>query len=316
MEKMQAVVCEKYGPPEVLKLTEVPKPAPGDNEVLVKNIAATVHIGDSKIRRLEPGMGRAADFIFKLFMRISMGFSGPRKKILGMELSGVVEEIGKNITRFKVGDKVFASTEFKLGAYAQYCCVAEDDPIAFKPENLSFEEAAPLSNGALTALIFLRKAKIEKGKKVLIYGASGSVGTYAVQLAKYFGTEVTGVCSKGNMNMVKSIGADSVLDYKLEDFTHSGRKYDIIFDAVGKIPASKRKISLNPSGVYYNVLSLASNFKLKIEDLNFLKDLCESGRLKPVIDKIYPLSHIVEAHRYVDLGHKKGNVVIKIDHND
>src|SRR5512136_1401123 len=203
MEKMKAVICTKYGPPEVLKIIEVEKPVPRNHEVLIKTIATTVHIGDTKVRRLEPGLGPVKDFFFKPLMRIMVGFKGPRKKILGMELAGDIEAIGKKVTLFKIGDPVFASTEFRFGTYAQYCCIPEDGILAIKPNNMSYEEAAPVSNGGLTALINLRKANIQKGQKVLIYGASGSVGTYAVQIAKHFGAEVTGVCSTANLKMVK-----------------------------------------------------------------------------------------------------------------
>jgi NADPH:quinone reductase-like Zn-dependent oxidoreductase len=313
MEKMKAVICTKYGPPEVLKMVDVEKPFPKDNEVLVKVRATTAHIGDTKIRRLEPGLGPVTDFFFKLLMRIIVGFNGPRKKILGMELAGDVEAIGKNVTRFKIGDPVFASTEFKLGTYAQYCCISENRIVAKKPSNMSYEEAAPVSNAGLTALINLRKANIQPGQKVLIYGASGSVGTYAVQIARHFGAEVTGVCSTANLEMVKSIGADKVIDYTKEDFTQRSETYDLIFDAVGKIKSSKRKKSLTKSGVYLSALGLSGNIILKVEDLIFLKELCEAGKLKTVIDKRYTLEQIVEAHRYVDKGHKKGNVVISLN---
>ena len=311
---MKAVICTKYGPPEVLQIEEVDKPVPKGNKVLIKVCATTVHIGDTKIRRLEPGMGTVVDFFFKPIMRIMMGFKGPRKKILGMELSGVIEEVGQGVTKFKIGDVVFASTEFDMGAYAEYTCMPEDGILAHKPENMTHEEAAPASNGAITALLHLRKGNIKAGQKVLIYGASGSVGTYGVQLAKYFCTEVTAVCSTSNMEMVQTLGADNVIDYTKEDFTESGETYDIIFDAVGKIPSSKQKISLARGGVFLNVLGLSSNFKLKVEDLEFIRELCAAGELKSVIDRTYSLDEIVEAHRYVDKGHKKGNVVVKVSH--
>jgi NADPH:quinone reductase-like Zn-dependent oxidoreductase len=311
---MKAVICTKYGPPEVLQFKEIEKPFPEDNEVLIKVIATTVHIGDTKIRRLEPGLGPVTDFFFKPLMRMIVGFKGPRKKILGMELAGDIEAVGKNVTLFKIGDPVFASTEFRFGAHAQYCCVPEDGMLAIKPTNMSYEEAAPVSNGGLTALIHLRKANIQKGQKVLIYGASGSVGTFAIQIAKHFGAEVTAVCSTANLEMVKSIGADKLIDYTQEDFTQSNEVYDVIFDAVGKIASSKRKKSLTKSGIYLSALALKGNIKLKVEDLIFLKELCEAGKLRSVIDKHYSFEQIVEAHRYVDKGHKKGNVVITIEH--
>lgn len=310
---MKAVVCTKYGPPEVLQITEVEKPTPKPNEVLVKLIATTVHIGDTKIRRLEPGLGPVMDFLFKPMMRIKFGLKGPRNKILGMELAGDIEAVGKEVKLFKIGDPVFASTNFKTGTYAQYCCIPEDGILAIKPRNMTYQEAAPVPNGGLTSLAKLRKANIQKGEKVLIYGASGSVGTYAVQLAKYFGAEVTGVCSTVNMKMVKSLGADKLIDYTREDFTQNGETYDIIFDAVGKIDHAKRKKSLKESGIYVSVLDLTGNPKLKAKDLVFLKELCEEDMLRTVIDKSYPMEQIVEAHRYVDKGHKKGNVVITVN---
>ena len=313
---MKAVICTKYGPPEVLQFKEVEKPFPKHNEVLIKVIATTVHIGDTKIRRLEPGLGPVKDFFFKPLMRIIVGFKGPRKKILGMEMAGEIEAVGKDVTLFKIGDPVFASTEFRFGTYAQYCCIPEDGILAIKPTNMTYEEAAPVSNGGLTALINLRKADIQKGQKVLIYGASGSVGTYAIQIARYFGAEVTGVCITSNLEMVKSLGAEKVIDYTQEDFTQSRDTYDVIYDAVGKIAKSKRKKSLTKSGVYLNVFALSGNIKLKVEDLIFLKELCEAGKLRTVIDKRYPMTQIVEAHRYVDKGHKIGNVVITIENSD
>lgn len=312
---MKAVICTKYGPPQVLQIKEIEKPFPNPNELLVKILATTVHIGDTKIRRFEPGLGPVKDFFFKPIMRVIVGFTGPRKKVLGMEFSGEIEATGKDVTRFKVGDPVFASTEFRFGTYAQYCCLPEHGILAIKPANMTHEEAAPVSNAGITALIHLRKANIRKGQKVLIYGASGSVGTYAIQIARNYGAEVTAVCSTSNLGLVKSLGADKVIDYTKEDFTQNGETYDVIYDAVGKIESSKRKKSLSKSGHYLNVLSASGNIKLKVDDLYRLKELCESGKLKTVIDRIYPMEEIVDAHRYVDKGHKKGNVVITIEHN-
>lgn len=308
---MKAVICTQYGAPDVLKIQEVEKPVAKDNELLIRIIATTVHIGDTKIRGLKPGMGFFLDLLIKPMMRIMLGLHGPRKKILGMELAGEVESTGKNVTKFKQGDKVFASTELNFGTYAEYICMQENGLIALLPDNVSFAEAAPVPNGAMTALHFLRKGKIEKNQQVLIYGASGSVGSFAVQLAHYFQTSVTGVCSTTNMEWVKALGAEKVIDYTHEDFTQSKQKYDIIFDAVGKLDASDCKKSLTKKGLYLNVLS-PSGLKMKHEDLLFLKELMEENHLKAVIDRTYKLEQIVEAHRYVDKGHKKGNVLIVV----
>lgn len=307
---MKAVICTKYGPPEVLKIEDIPKPVPGNKEVLIRIKATTAHIGDTKIRRLEPGLGKVKDFFFKPLMRLIVGFRGPRKKILGMELAGDIEAVGKDVTMFKPGDAVFATTEFSFGAYAEYICMQEDRMLTLKPVNMTYEEAAPVSNAGITALVNLRKANIQKGHKVLIYGASGSVGTYAIQIARAMGAEVTAVCSTGNLQLVKDLGAVEAIDYTKTDFTNTGKKYEVVFDAVGKIPRSKRKKALTKSGFYLSSLAISGNVKLNITDLNYLKELCEAGKLKTVIDRVYKMEQIVEAHRYVDKGHKKGNVVL------
>jgi NADPH2:quinone reductase len=325
---MKAIVHTKYGPPDELQLKDVEKPIPGDNEVLIKIHATTVTTTDCNARNFT--------FVPKSFMffaRLMFGFKKPRINILGIDLAGEIEAVGKNVKLFKVGDHVFGSPGTKFGGHAEYCCVPETGALAIKPFGLSWEEAAAISLAGNTALFYIRDlAKIRAGQKILIHGASGAIGTYAVQLAKYYGAEVTGVCSAANAEMVKSLGADKVIDYTAEDFTKSDERYDFVFGVVGKTNFSQCKGILKPKGIYLENLAELKDFlkmawtsitggkKIKggvsterAENLEFFIELIESGKLKPVIDRIYPFEKTAEAFQYVEQGHKKGNVVISIN---
>lgn len=305
---MKAIVATQYGGPEVLQLKEVQKPTPKDNEVLIKVHATTVTAADFRMRSFTVP---AAVWIPA---RLALGITKPRQPIFGSELSGVVEAVGKGVTRFKVGDQVFASTLTEnFGGYAEYKCLPEKAMMVIKPVNLTYEEAAALPIGATTALRLLRKGNTlasVRGQKVLIYGASGSVGTYAIQLAKYFGAEVTGVCSTSNLDLVKSLGADHVSDYTKEDFSATEERYDIIYDTLGKLPKSQAAKLLAPNGTFVSMASLST--KEGMDNLIFIKELVEKGEIKAVIDRRYPLENMVEAHRYMDTGRKKGNIVITV----
>lgn len=323
---MKAIVYTRYGPPDVLELKQVEKPIPKENEVLVKVKATTVTVADIRSRSF------TVPPAFWLPARITLGIRKPKKEILGMELAGEVELVGKNVKRFKQGDQVFAASLTGFGAYAEYKCLEEEGPVAIKPSNITYGEAAAIPIGARTALYFLRRAGIKSGQSVLVYGASGSVGSYAVQIAKYLGANVTGVCSTTNLELVKSLGADNVIDYTVEDFSSNGETYDVIFEAVNKSSFSACMKLLKNNGTYINVTEplpsvemlwtkLTSSKKLLLsrnspetsEALNFLKELVEMGKLKVVVDRYYSLDEIVEAHRYVEKGHKKGNVVINME---
>jgi NADPH:quinone reductase-like Zn-dependent oxidoreductase len=323
---MKAIVYTKYGSPDVLQLKEIKKPIPKENEILIKVKATTVTVADIRARSF------TVPPIFWLPARISLGFRNPKKEVLGMELSGVIESVGKDVKRFKKGDPVFAATLLSFGAYSEYKCLPEDGPVTLKPSNITYAEAAAIPIGARTALYFLRKANIQSGQKVLVYGASGSVGSYAVQLAKYFGGNVTAVCSTSNMELVQSLGADKVIDYTTDDFSRTDELYDVVFEAVNKSSFSDCMKVLKKDGIYINTteplpiglmlwtkltskrkLYLSRNAPETSESLNFLKELVEMEKLKVIIYRSYEFNEIVEAHRYVEKGHKRGNVVINVD---
>jgi NADPH:quinone reductase-like Zn-dependent oxidoreductase len=322
---MKAVICTKYGAPaDVLK-----KPRPNDNEVLIKNYATTVTVADCRIR------GFIVPASFWLPAKFALGFTRPKRSILGSELSGIIEAVGKNGKKFKAGDEVVAFTDHRLGAYAEYRRLNEKDTIALKPKKMSFEQAATLPFGGLTALHFLKKSNLQEGDSILIYGASGSVGTYAVQISKYFGATVTAVCSTGNVELVKSLGADTVIDYTQTDLSEINKKFDVFFDTVGKAAISKSINLINSVGRYIHAVATPAteikirlkllNTKIKFiggtytstcEDLNFIGKLADESLITPAIDKEFDLNEIASAHEYVDKGHKKGNVVIRIVDNE
>lgn len=326
---MKAIVYEKYGPPDVLRLEEVAKPTPKDNEILIRIYATTVTTGDWRARSLDVPTG------FGFISRLFFGVLRPRQPILGTELAGEVESVGKDVSKFKVGDQVFAFSGASMGCHAEYKCMLEDGAVALKPANLTYDEAAAISFGGTTALNFFRRGRLQSGEKVLVNGASGGVGTAAVQLAKHFGAVVTGVCSTASVELVKALGANHVIDYTKEDFTRNGETYNVIVDIAGTAPFARSKGSLQEGGRLLLVLgglpdmlqipwvSMMSSKKViagpaaaRADDLRFLAKLAEAGEFKPVIDRRYPFEQIAEAHRYVDIGHKKGNVVITLEHNN
>lgn len=320
--KMKAIECTKYGAPEFLKLVEIEKPSPKEKEVLIKIHATSVTSGDARIRRADP-----------FIIRLIFGFKKPRKSVLGVVVAGEIEAVGKAVTNFKVGDPVFGSAGMNFGAHAEYVSVSENAALALKPGSMSYEEAAAIPFGATAALHFLSKANIQQRQKVLIYGASGAIGTLAVQLAKNMGASVTAVCSTSNIEMVKALGADNVIDYTKEDFTKNGETYDVIFDTVGKSSFWGALKSLNKKGcllmasagmglllgsaiasLFISKKIVSGVIKETAEDMNFIKQLIEKGKLKAVIEKTYSLDEIALAHAHVDTGHKKGNVIIRMNH--
>ncbi|RLD27363.1 MAG: NAD(P)-dependent alcohol dehydrogenase [Bacteroidetes bacterium] len=317
---MKAIVCTKYGAPDFLQMKEVEKPRPKENELLIKIHATSVSSGDARMRRADP-----------FIIRLIFGFKRPRKPILGVVVAGEIEAIGKSVSNYKIGDQVFGSSGMSFGAHAEYVSVPEDAVLALKPGNMTYEEAAAIPFGATASMHFLRIANIQQGQKVLIYGASGALGTMAVQLAKNYGADITAVCSTSNIELMKSLGADHVIDYTQEDFTRNGKKYDVVFDTIGKSSLRKALMSLSDNGhlllasagigtmisgsiksMFIRKKIISGVIKETVKDMNFFKQLIEKGSLKAVIDRTYPLEQIVEAHAYVDKGHKKGNVVIAI----
>jgi len=337
MKKMKAIVYTKYGPPDVLQLKEAEKPTPKDNEILIRVYATPVNYGDIIARNFSNISPSEFNMPMLLWLpaRISFGLRKPKNPILGSEFAGEIEAIGKGVKKFRKGDQVFAYRGMSMGANAEYLCMPEDGMVGIKPANMTYEEAACVPYGGIMALSLLRKVNIQSGQKVLINGASGGIGSLAVQLAKYYGAEVTGVCSTPRLELVKSLGADKVIDYIKEDFTKNGERYDLIFDILGRSSFSRCKGSLTQNGRY-----LLASFKMrklfqmlgtsiigskkvicalaseKSEYLIFLKELVEAGKIRSVIDRCYPLEQTAEAHRYVEKGQKKGNVVITLEHNN
>ncbi|HMG41909.1 MAG TPA: NAD(P)-dependent alcohol dehydrogenase [Acidimicrobiales bacterium] len=321
---MKAAVIERYGPPEVVQIKDVPTPVPADDEVLVESYAVTVNSGDARVRALRVPRGVSP------MMRLRLGFTGPRQPVMGFEVAGRVEAVGSAVTTFQPGDRVVASRGFKFGCHAEHVAVAEDGLIARIPDSLSYEDAVALCFGGTTSLIFFGMGKLAEGETLLVNGASGAVGTMAVQIAKHLGAEVTGVCSGANAELVKGLGADHVVDYTAEDFTRSGRRYDVIMDNHGNAPYSRVKGSLAPGGRFLQVIAdlpqmiaatwqkpvIGGSPKVTADLFRTLMSLGESGELKAVIDTVLPFSQIVEAHRRVDTGHKVGSVVLTFDHDD
>jgi 2-desacetyl-2-hydroxyethyl bacteriochlorophyllide A dehydrogenase len=320
---MKAIVCTKYGTPEVLQMREVEKPVPGTKEILIRIHATSVSSGDARMRRADP-----------FVIRLIFGFSKPKKSILGVVVAGEVVAVGNAVSKYKPGDQVFGSSGMAFGAHAEYVAVPEDAVLALKPENISYEEAAAIPFGATAAMHFLRLANIRAGQKVLVYGASGALGTIGVQLARNFGAEVTAVCSSSNFELMKSLGASKVIDYTKEDFSKNKGHYDVVFDTLGKSPLRKTLKSLKVDGqvllanagmgtmiggavrsIFGKKKIISGVIKETSQDMNYFKQQIEAGKLKAVIDRIYTLKQFVEAHTYVDKGHKKGNVIIAINHN-
>lgn len=324
---MKAIIYEKYGPPDVLQLKDIARPTPKDDEVLIEIHATTVTSGDARMRALNVPRG------FGLPSRLALGIFTPRAKILGMEFAGVIAEVGKNVSRFEPGTAVFGMSDSFGGCYAQYRAFPENGGLAKKPANISFEEAAALCFGGTTALDFFRRGNLRKAERLLVNGASGAVGTAAVQLAKYLGAHVTAICSTAKLELVHSLGADVVIDYTRDDFTQNGETYDLIMDTAGTAPLARCRASLKPGGRFLMVLgglpdmlgglwvNMTSDVKVvsgvarvRTEDVNLLAELAGTGKYRSIIDRTYPLERIVEAHAYVDEGHKKGNVVITVAH--